>query len=278
MKPASASVVAPGAFRREASANLKLALPLVAAQIAGVGMGTADTILAGRLSAQALAAVAVGSNIAVLFFIFFMGVLMACSPIAAQRHGAGSDPADTGAFLRRALWVSLGLALLWWLALRFLAGPLVERLQLPPDTTRMAVEFLHALSWSAFGFSAWFVLRYTAEGLGQPRPILLAGLVGLVANALLAWGLMFGHWGLPALGAPGCGWATSIAALLMAATLALQYPLRRGLRPTRLFARGGVSPAGDAGELLRLGLPIGLILVAEAGLFVMAAMLMSQFG
>ncbi|AXQ29872.1 MATE family efflux transporter [Solimonas sp. K1W22B-7] len=268
------------AFRREAGASLRLALPLVAAQVAAVGMGTVDTILAGRLGPQALAAVAVGSNYAVLFFIFFMGVLMACSPIVAQRHGAGRDPLQTGAFLREALLVGTGLALLWWLALRLSAGPLLQRLQLPPDTTRMAVEFLHALSWSAFGFSAWFVLRYTAEGLGQPRPILLAGVVGLVVNALLAWGLLFGHWGLPALGAVGCGWATSIAALAMAATLALQYGLRAGLRPVGLFRRSPPRPGAgaDSAELLRLGLPIGLILAAEAGLFVMAAMLMSQFG
>lgn len=268
----------PGAFRREARASLKLALPLVAAQVAAVGMGTVDTILAGRLGAKPLAAVAVGSNYAVLFFIFFMGVLMACSPIVAQRSGAGRDAADNGRFLREILLLGLGLALLWWLALRHSAVPLVQRLALEAETARMTVEFLRALSWSAFGFSAWFVLRYTAEGLGQPRPILLAGLVGLVVNALLAWALLFGRWGLPALGPAGCGWATSIAALVMAATLALQYRWRAGLKPVQLFRRGLAVPGADSRELLRLGLPIGLILIAEAGLFVMAAMLMAQFG
>lgn len=267
-----------GAFRREAAANLKLALPLVAAQIAAVGMGTVDTILAGQLGAQALAAVAVGANYAVLFFIFFHGVLMACSPIVAQRSGAGRPAAETGVFLREILPLGLAVALAWWLALRLSAGPLIGRLGLPAETSRIAVEFLHALSWSAFGFSAWFVLRYTAEGLGQPRPILLAGIVGLAVNALLAWGLLFGHWGLPALGAPGCGWATSIAALVMAAALALQYQLRPALRPVRLFQGRPGRPAADSAEVLRLGLPIGLILAAEAGLFVMAALLMSQFG
>ncbi len=273
------SSLPPGAsFRREAGANLKLALPLMAAQIAAVGMGTVDTILAGQLGAQALAAVAVGSNYAVLFFIFFHGVLMACSPIVAQRTGAGRPAADTGVFLRELLPLGLAVAALWWLLLRVTAAPLIGRLGLPPETVRTAVEFLHALSWSAFGFSGWFVLRYTAEGLGQPRPILLAGVVGLVVNGLLAWGLLFGHWGLPALGAPGCGWATSIAALAMAATLALQYRLRPALRPVRLFEGTLIRPAADSAEVLRLGLPIGLILAAEAGLFVMAAMQMSLFG
>lgn len=268
----------PGAFRAEAAASLRLALPLVAAQVAAVGMGTVDTILAGRLGGQALAAVAVGSNYALLFFIFFMGVLMACSPIVAQRAGAGRSAADTGRFLREALLLGFGLALLWWLALRLSAAPVVSRLGLEPQTTRMAIDFLHALAWSAFGFSGWFVLRYTAEGLGQPRPILLAGVVGLVVNGVLAWALLFGRWGLPAMGPAGCGWATSIAALVMAATLALQYHWRGALQPVQLFVRERPRTGADAGELLRLGLPIGLILIAEAGLFVMAAMLMARFG
>ncbi|HSW13875.1 MAG TPA: MATE family efflux transporter [Solimonas sp.] len=266
------------AFRAEAAACLRLALPLAAAQVAAVGMGTVDTILAGRYSAQALAAVAVGSNYAVLFFIFFMGVLMACSPIVAQRAGAGGDPVDSGRFAREALLLGLGLGALWWLALTCTAAPAMQQLKLGAETTRMAVDYLHALAWSAFGFSGWFVLRYIAEGMGQPRPILLAGLVGLLVNGLLAWLLMFGHAGLPRLGPAGAGYATSLASLVMAATLAWQYRWRRGLRPLRLFAGAAARPGADTREVLRLGLPIGLILIAEAGLFVMAAMLMSRFG
>jgi len=266
------------AFRAEAYACLRLALPLVAAQLAAVGMGTVDTILAGRYSAPALAAVAVGSNYALLFFIFFMGVLMACSPIVAQRQGAGAGTADTGRFAREALLLGLGLATLWWLALTLSAAPVMGRLGLGAETTRMAVDYLHALAWSAYGFSAWFVLRYVAEGLGEPRPILLAGVVGLLVNALLAWLLMFGHVGLPPLGPAGAGWATALASVVMAAVLALQYRWRRRLRGVQLFARPPPAPGADTGEVLRLGLPIGLILIAEAGLFVMAAMLMARFG
>ena len=76
-------------FKAEARANLKIALPLIAAQLAGVGMGTVDTVMAGRLGKEALAAVSAGANLNVVFFVFFMGVLMACSPIVAQRAGAG---------------------------------------------------------------------------------------------------------------------------------------------------------------------------------------------
>jgi len=264
-------------FRQEALALLRLALPLVAAQLAAVGMTTVDTIMAGRLDAQALAAVAVGSNYATAFFIFFMGVLMACSPIVAQRVGGGQGGPQIGAFAREAVLLALGLATLWWLALRLSAAPVMTRLGLAPATAALAVEYLHAYSWSAFGFSAWFALRYTAEGLGRTRPILVAGVIGLLLNALLDWLLMFGHAGLPRLGVPGCGWATAIAALVMAAVMAAGFR-GRSLRAVGLFAAGLARPGADLRETLRLGLPIGLILLAEAGLFVTAALLMARFG
>ena len=264
-------------FRRESSASLRLALPLMAAQIAGVGMGTVDTILAGRLGPAALAAISVGANYSVAFFVFFMGLMMACSPIVAQRTGAGEADSRLGYFVRESLLLSLLLGSLWCAGIKLSAGALVELLALSPQTAALAYDYLQAMAWSGYGFSAWFVLRYAAEGLGRTRPIFLSSAVGLVANALFGWLLMHGHAGLPELGAPGLGWATTIASLLMAGSLALQY-LRPTLRPVQLFASGGLRLGAGAREILRLGVPIGLILLAEAGLFVMAAMLMARFG
>lgn len=265
-------------FKREALALLRLSLPLLTAQVAAVGMGTVDTIMAGRLGPQALAAVAVGANYGVLFFIFFMGVLMACSPIVAQRIGAGQGGSGIGRFAREALLLALGLALVWFFAQRASADAVTARLGLSADTARLAVDYLRASAWSAFGFCAWFALRYTAEGLGKPRPILVAGLVGLAANAVFDWLFMFGHAGFPRMGAVGAAWATALASLLMAATLAWQYRARP-LRKIGLYATARLErPGADLRETLRLGLPIGAVLAAEAGLFVAAALLMARFG
>jgi MATE family multidrug resistance protein len=89
--------------RAEIRANLKLALPLIAAQLAGVAMGTIDTIFAGRLGPQALAAVSVGVNFNVIFFVPFMGLLMACPPTVAHMVGAplSARPAASPGFAAR---------------------------------------------------------------------------------------------------------------------------------------------------------------------------------
>jgi MATE family multidrug resistance protein len=265
-------------LRAELRANLKLALPLIAAQLAGVGMGTIDTVFAGRLGPRALAAVAVGVNFNVIYFVLFMGLFMACSPVVAHMVGAGRPPAAIGVFVRRARRFAWLVAVLWLVLVNLTARPALSRLHLEPETAELAVRFVRALSGSAFGMSLWFTLRFAAEGLGQTRPIFYAGLVGLAGNAVLDWLLLFGHFGLPRLGAVGCGVATTISALAMAATLEWQFRHRPGLRELNAADEVPPAPGEDLREVLRVGLPIGLILLAEAGLFVLAALLMARFG
>lgn len=265
-------------FLSEARENLRLGLPLIAAQIASIGMGTADTIFAGRLGKEALAAVAVGTNLNVVFFVFFMGLFMACSPIVAQRAGAGQADARVGVFVREALLLSLIMASLWVLGAYLLAVPVLYNIGLDPATAQLAVEFIRAYSWSAYGFSLWFVLRYVAEGVGCTPPVLVSGLVGLCSNILLVWVFMYGKFGVPAFGAVGCGYATTISSMLMALVLALQYRRHEALRRLQVFTQLTARLGNDAHEILRLGSPIGLILLAEAGLFVLAALWMARFG
>jgi MATE family multidrug resistance protein len=262
----------------EIRANLRLAFPIIGAQLAAVGMSTVDTIFAGRLGAGALAAVAVGTNISVVFLVFFLGMFMACSPIVAQRAGAGAVDAGSGGFVRRTLLLAVGLGLLWTAGMHAVAAPAMARLHLAPETAALGVAFMRALAWAGAPMCVGFALRFCAEGLGQTRPILFAGLVGLGANIVLDWALLYGHLGLPALGAVGCGWATAVSASLMAAALALAYLRVPRLAALRLFARSAMPPAHSAMEVLTLGLPIGLILLAEAGLFSTAALLMARFG
>lgn len=267
----------PPRLRTEMRANLKLALPLIAAQLAGVGMGATDTILAGQLGAQALAAVAVSVNINVVFFVFFLGVFMAASAIVSQRRGAGLAAQALGDYTRSLLWLALGLGALWCALVQLIAAPAIRALELDAETTALAIPYLRAYAFSAFGLSAWFALRFVAEGLEATRPVMLAGLVGLVVNAVLNVLLIYGAGPIPALGVTGSGVATSLACLVMAASLAWFYRRHPLLASLGLF-RGGVREPGAARETLRLGLPIAAILLAEAGLFVVVALLMARLG
>lgn len=263
--------------RLEVRENLKLALPLIAAQLAGVGMGVTDTLMAGHLGPHELAAVAVGSNLNVLPLVFCLGLFMAASAIVSQRRGAGAAAASLGRYARGLLRLSLLVALLWWLLVQCAATPLIALLNLGAPTAALAESYLRAYAGSALGLSLWFGLRFVAEGMEASQPVMRAGLVGLIVNALLNWLLIYGAGPLPAMGVAGSGWATTLASLVMAAMLALSYRRDPKLAPLRLFARGDHEP-GAMRETLRLGLPIGAILLAEAGLFVMVAALMARIG
>ncbi|WP_428382322.1 MATE family efflux transporter [Nevskia ramosa] len=268
------------AFRAEVTANLRLALPLIAAQIAAVGMGTVDTIYAGRLGPQPLAAVAVAVNVYNLFLIFFMGLLMACAPIAAQLYGAQRPQAELGAFLRRSRRFALIVGVIWTLLLNLVGPLMLKALGLSAATTADAIEFLRWYSGVGLMTALWFALRFGAEGLGQVRPIVIAALIGPAANALFGWLLLFGPFGLPTFGIKGLGLASTLATTLMAAVLAWQYRRVPALRATWVAdaATGQLATGEGARDILKLGLPIAAIITAEGGLFVLTALLMARFG
>jgi MATE family multidrug resistance protein len=266
------------ALRREAHANLRLAAPIIATQFTFMGMGTADTIMAGRYSAQGLAAVAVGANVWFLAFMVFMGILMACSPIVAQRIGAGRSAEQTGGFVRSALAFSLLLGVLWMLGMRVAADPVLEWLALGEPARGYARDYILAASWSALPFCLTFVARNAAEAHGLTRVALLAGVAGLAANVLFDWLLMYGHLGFPEMGPEGCAWATVIAAVTMLAVYALQYRRVAPLRALQVFRPEIPNLREDVGEILRLGVPIMLIVTAESWMFNIGALMMARFG
>lgn len=264
--------------RREIGELMSLAGPIVGAQLAFMGMGVADTLMAGRLGAQDLAAVAVGANMWMVLFVWFMGVCMAVSPVIAQRLGARSSPDRLAAVIQYGLLIAVVMGLLWWMALRVLPPLFIDLLGLAPETSALAVRYLHAASWGTPLFALGFVLRYAMEGQGRSRPVLVAGLVGLVVNVLGDWLLMFGIGPFPRLGAEGCGWATALAALAMLAVMAWQHRRLPSLRASQPWRRWIGGEPQLIPELLKLGIPIGLIWLAEVALFAGAGLLMALFG
>jgi len=263
--------------RAEVAANLRLALPLVFAQMSFVSMGIVSTLIAGRLGPSALASVAIGSNIWFMIFVVFMGLFMAVAPIVAQRRGAGRPAAEAGAVLRGALWLALAAGVFWMCLLYAISPLLLDLLALDSATRGYALGYLHAVAPGAIPYAMFFALRNAAEGCGQTQTTLIAGLTGFTVNFFGAYGLASGRWGLPALGPAGCGVAMSLAALSMTGTFALLFWRLPALKPVALYSRSPGLPWPEMAEVLRLGRPIALILAAEAWLFLIGTLLMARF-
>lgn len=261
---------------RELTRLLPLAGPLIANNLALAGMNFADTVMAGRLGALDLAAVAVGNSVWMVVFLFGLGVLMGMSPVAAQYFGS-NRPQEVGRALRQCLWLSQLLALLLFFVLRQ-AGHLLQAIGIDPAIVPLTVGYIHAISLGLPAIYAYLSLRFTSEGIGHTRPIMLIALVGLVVNVLLNYILMFGKLGFPRLGAVGCGYASAISMWVMFGGM-LSYAHRSKIyEHFQLFRSFDWPNRTGQRELLGLGLPIGISVLSEAGLFSAVALLMGVLG
>jgi len=262
--------------RDEAIAILKLGGPLIAAQLAQVSIGFVDTVMAGNLSANALAAVAVGSNAWWLVGVVCMGLLMSVSPSVAQLYG-GESFEDIGPCVRQGLWLGLCAALVGIVA--FQGAELLFRwLHIVPEIVPTAIGFLRAISWGLPAFCIFQVLRSFSEGVGLTRPVMYMSLFALVGCTIGDYVLMYGHFGLPRLGAVGCGVASAIVLWLMAAFMAAYIRFKPDYRKYGVFSRFEWPRVEPLVGLLKIGLPVAVSLFMEASLFGVVALLMGSLG
>lgn len=264
------------AAREHLPAIARLAAPLLVNNLCVGGMLSADTIMAGRLGAAQLAAVAIGSNFAGVFYFFAIGMLMALSPLAAHAYGAGRD-ADIGSYIRQGLWLALGLGLLFVGALNA-AEPVLRLIGIPDDTADLAGQYVRALSLGMPALCGFYALRFGSEGIGWTRPMMYTAVTGLVVNVLLNYVLMYGKLGFPPLGAVGCGYATATTWWLLFAILWIYVKRHRIYRAYAPLSRRELPDAARLREIVTLGAPIAGSLVLEGGMFNAAALLLATFG
>jgi len=265
-------------WRAELGATLALAWPLILTNLAQHGLTTTDVVLLGWVGAEALAAGALGTNLYMTFLIFGIGLVVATSPMLAQELGRNRHSVrDVRRTARQGFWVALAFSVPTW-AVLWHAEAMLLALGQEPGLAAAAGAYVRALQWGLFPFLIYLVLRSFLAALERPVWALVVCALALPVNALLAWALIFGRLGLPALGLIGAGVATSIVSVLMAAGLGLVVALHPKLRRYRLFGRFWRADWPRFRKLLRLGVPIGAILAFEVTIFSCAAFVMGLIG
>ncbi|GAB3780194.1 MATE family efflux transporter [Dyella agri] len=262
--------------RHEIGATVRLAIPLILAQLAAVGSNVIDAILSGHVSAHVLGAVAVGASIWSLAIVCGIGMMMAVPPSVAQLDGAGRRH-EVGGVFRQALWLALAMGALLWFAVRH-AGPLIDLIGVTPSLRYDVERFLSAISWGAPALTCYFALRGLSEGLSLTRPSMYFGFGGLVLLVPLGYVLMFGKLGIAPQGAHGCGIATATALWLEMLGFGVYVLKHRNYHGLNLFERFEWPHWRRIGALLHIGLPMAVTLLAEGGLFVATALVISTLG
>ena len=263
-------------LRREVGETMRLAAPLVLGQLSTIGMNVIDTMLAGHLSARTLSAVAVGTSVWSLVIVSAIGVMLALPPSVAQLAGAG-ERERIGRLFRQALWLALMLGIALLIAVRH-ATPLLNAIGIDEALIGDTQKFLRAISWGAPALTGYFALRGLSEGLALTRPTMYFGFFGLVALGPIGYFFMYGAFGFPGLGAQGSGIATAVVLWLQFFVFAIYIALRRHYVAYAPFARWDPPRVSEIADLLRLGVPMGIAVLMEAGLFVATALLIGSLG
>ncbi|NBA96211.1 MATE family efflux transporter [Pseudomonas sp. R5(2019)] len=262
--------------RTEVRALLTLATPIIIAQLATTAMGFVDAVMAGRVGPRDLAAVALGNSIWVPVFLLMTGILLATTPKVAQRFGAGQH-AEIGPLVRQALWLAAAVGIGATLML-VNAEPILHLMKVDPELIGPCMQYLNGIASGLPSVALYHVLRCCSDGQGRTRPSMVLGICGLMLNIPLNYVFIYGHFGVPAMGGVGCGWATAIVMWVMCLGMAGWVKWAPAYRASQVFSRFDWPQWAVIKRLLSIGLPIGIAVFAESSIFAVIALLIGSLG
>lgn len=245
-------------------------------QLAVMAFGVTDTIVAGRYSEEALAALSVGTAVYITVFVALMGVLQALLPAWAELHGAGRGEA-LGRSVRQALYLA-GLTLVAGVAALLLPGPLLEWTEVPQA---LQGEVRRYLAVQALALPPALLFRMFStlnQSLGRPKLVTWLQSASLLLKVPLTVWFAFGGLGLPAGGAVGCAWATVVVNYLflgMALWLLRTQPMYQPYAIWRPMERPDWAVIG---RFARIGVPSGLAITVEVTSFTLMSLFIARQG
>lgn len=249
---------------------------VLAGQLATMAFGITDTVIAGRYSQQALAALSVGAAVYITVFVALMGVLQSLLPIWAELHGAGRRE-DLGRSVRQALYLAVlaGIVGVVWL---LFPNAMLELTQVPPALQQDVRQYLGVLALAlppALLFRMYSTLN---QSLGHPRLVTWLQLASLAVKVPLTIWFAFGGAGVPAMGAVGCAWATVVVNYLFIALAAWLVRTDALYRPYAIWRPMEAPHWPTIWQFARLGVPAGLAIMVEVTSFTLMSLFIARQG
>ncbi len=240
-------------------------------------MGFVDIVMAGRVSATDLAAVAVANSIWLPLILTIYGLIMALAAIVSQLSGAKKYHQVIEQTYQTA-WIALTLGLSLIVLFYLLAPIIMPQVTLEGNLASLMFDYLNFIVWGAPGFCLYLVLRNYSEGLSFTKPTMLISLIGLLVNIPANYIFIYGKFGMPALGGAGCGLATAIVYWAMFFSMLIYCAFSKVLGKANLFSRFYWPNIAEIKIILALGIPIALSLLFEVSLFSIVAIILVPFG
>ncbi len=257
-------------------ATLALGIPLIGAQLAQLGINTTDVMIVGRLGAEQLAAMVLSAQFLFTILIFGSGFSIAVVPLVAQAYGKG-DVASVRRALRMGLWVVTA----YWIVAQpafFYSEQILLAAGQKPDVAKLASGYIDIGHFAVLPGLLYNVIRALVSAIGRAGIILKVTIAMLVMNAVLAYILVLGHFGLPAMGLHG---AAIVSVVVQTAGFLFIVGYVQSHEETRrygIFVRFWRPDWHALWDVIRLGFPISVTVLAEVSLFTAASLLMGQIG
>ena len=262
----------------ELRATMALAWPLILANVTQQVIQATDVLLMGRLGATQLAAATLALNLTWTVSIFLLGLITASSPMMATALGQRSNAVrDVRRTFRAGLWLVAIVMPPYWLLL-WHAGDLMRAFGQSEELAIAGQRFLRAYMWLVAPWLMFQLLRNFVAALERPKIVLWLSIAGIALNALLSWALIFGHFGLPALGLIGSGIGSTITWLVLCGALIAVVFADRRFRRFHLFGNWWRFDGQRLLAMVKLGWPIGATMGLEIGVFALAAYFMGWIG
>lgn len=263
-------------WRTELQRLLAVSAPLAAGYLAEMAMTFTNMVVVGRLGSLELAAVGLGANLLLAVTLVAMAALSVTGVLAAQAHGADDEAGvaratHQGFFLASVASVPVTVA-------GFFPAPMLRLLGQDEAVVAVAQDYLRAAVWSFLPYLYFTVLRNFAAALARAASVMAVTVVAVGLNLVLNWVLVYGGLGVPALGVVGAGLATTIVSWAMALALGLHAARGAPFRGYRVFAPRWRFERRLTVDILRLGVPVGLVQAVESVLFSGVTVLMGVIG
>jgi MATE family multidrug resistance protein len=264
-------------FIKNTQSLVKLAYPILITQLIQTLMNFFDTVMAGRVSATDMAAVAIASSIWLPIILGISGITMALAVIVSQYSGKKqSEKIANATFQTAIITCIIGISLI---VLFYSLIPISEPyINIEASLKNLIIDYLLYIVWGAPAFFLFLVLRNFAEGLSLTKPTMFISMLGLLINIPLNYLFIYGAFNIEGLGGAGCGIATAIVYWMMFCSMLLYVIKAKKLKKIPLFDKLYKPDLPEIKHILKVGVPIALSLLFEVSLFSVVAIILAPFG
>ena len=245
-------------------------------QLGHVMMGVVDSMMVGHVGAVPLAASSLANVAFNVILLFGIGVSYAITPLVASAHGE-DNVGEISDVLKHGLAINIMNSFVL-VGIVIGAKNILYHIDQPEDVVTEAIPYLSVITFSIIPTLIYQTFRQFTEGLSQTRIAMVAVIGSNIIHVPLNYIFIFGHFGVPAMGLVGAGWATLISRGVMAIGIALYVYFSKDFKKYRPgFSLGNYSKS-LMNKMLHIGLPAGVQFIFEVAAFDFSAVMMGWLG